>query len=184
MKRGFLRICGKVSSARSRGMSLVEMSVVLAISGALAATSVPTLNGVLQKQQLGATTNELISAMQLARSEAITRGARVVVAAKTPGRWADGWRVFVDADDNGRLDDGEPTLREFGPATGVNISTAFGATYRGDFFSFNALGVARKPGGDGLVMGHLKLTNDAGVRTLCFAKLRMRTVEGDRCPRA
>ena len=50
-------------------------------------------------------TNEFVGALQLARSEAIKRGAGRVILRKTGGQWESGWQVFVDYNDNSIMDD-------------------------------------------------------------------------------
>lgn len=168
--------------ARQRGMSLIELSLALGVAAALVSTGVPALSNALQQQRLASTTQELLTAVQLARSEAITRGARVVLAAKAPGNWAAGWRVFADDNDDGELDAGEALLREWTPAAdGIKISAHFSARHGGDALSFSPIGVVRRPGSDGLVLGRITLSVGDQSRALCFSSLTMRPVNAARC---
>ncbi len=90
------------------GFTLIELMITLFIVGILLAVGVPSLKTFMQGNQLVAATNELISALHLARSEAIKINARVSICESSDGKtcansgsWKEGWIVFVDA--NGDL---------------------------------------------------------------------------------
>ena len=87
------------------GFTLVELMITLFIVGILLAVGVPSMKTFLQSNQLIASTNELISAFHVARSEAIKQNSRVTICESsdgktcaTTGSWREGWIVFVDAD--------------------------------------------------------------------------------------
>jgi len=90
------------------GFTLIELMITLFIVGVLLAVGVPSLKTFMQGNQLIASTNELLSALHVARSEAIKLNSRVTIcessngtSCSTTGSWKDGWIVFVDA--NGDL---------------------------------------------------------------------------------
>lgn len=90
------------------GFTLVELMITLFIVGVLLMVGVPSLKTFMQGNQLVASTNELVSALHIARSEAIKLNSRVTLCessngstCSTSGSWKDGWIVFVDA--NGDL---------------------------------------------------------------------------------
>lgn len=90
------------------GFTLIELMITLFIVGVLLAVGVPSLKTFMQGNQLVASTNELISALHIARSEAIKLNSRVSICESSDGKtcdnsgsWKDGWIVFVDA--NGDL---------------------------------------------------------------------------------
>lgn len=87
------------------GFTLVELMITLFIVGILVSVGVPSLKSFMQSNQLVAATNELISALHVARSEAIKTNSRVTICSSDDGAtcsgdddWTDGWIVFVDAD--------------------------------------------------------------------------------------
>ena len=89
------------------GFTLTELMITLAIVGILLTVGVPSLKTFMQGNQLIATTNELISALHIARSEAIKLNSRVSICDSSDGKtcaltgdWSNGWIVFVDFDGN------------------------------------------------------------------------------------
>jgi type IV fimbrial biogenesis protein FimT len=108
----------------SKGFSLVEMMVTIAIAGILLTIAVPSFRDLIQRQRITATVNDLFFAIKLARSEAIQRGGRVdLVPVDAGGDWAKGWAVFVDANDNQKLDAGEHLIFMQGPVSdGMHIN--------------------------------------------------------------
>jgi type IV fimbrial biogenesis protein FimT len=93
----------KALPRRAKGITLVEMLAVMSIASILTAIAVPNLSGFVVNNRLGASANELVTTLSLARSEAILRGAPVVLrrTSATEQDWSGGWEVFVDLDGNG-----------------------------------------------------------------------------------
>jgi type IV fimbrial biogenesis protein FimT len=90
------------------GFTLVELMITLAIVGILLMVGVPSLKTFMQGNQLIAASNELVSALHVARSEAIKLNSRISICDSSDGKtcgltgdWSNGWIVFVDA--NGDL---------------------------------------------------------------------------------
>jgi type IV fimbrial biogenesis protein FimT len=81
----------------SLGFTLVELMVTIAIAAILMGVAIPSFTSVITRSRLTANTNEFITSLNLARSEAIKRGQHVVVK-KTGSNWENGWQVFVDID--------------------------------------------------------------------------------------
>jgi type IV fimbrial biogenesis protein FimT len=85
------------------GFTLIELMITLAIVGILLTVGVPSLKTFMQGNQLIAASNELISALHVARSEAIKLNSRVSICESSDGikcsntgSWKNGWIVFVD----------------------------------------------------------------------------------------
>lgn len=117
----------------SRGYTLVELLVVLAVGSILLAIAVPGYAHLVGASRLAATTNDFVTALHLARSEAIKRGVRVTLCktrdamapapACDPGAaWEQGWLVFVDGGARGVIDGGDVVLRVQGGVTGIAIT--------------------------------------------------------------
>jgi len=84
-----------------RGLTLVELAVVIAVLALLVAFGVPSLTDALTSRKLTMYANGLVSAAHLARSEAIKRNQPATLCASASGdacdstNWADGWVVMA-----------------------------------------------------------------------------------------
>ncbi len=95
----------------ARGFTLVELLTSLGVLALLTTVGVPGALQLMGNQQLVSARNTLAANLSLARSESIKRRQPVLVD-NVDGDWASGWRVFVDPNNNGQLDAGEPLLRQ------------------------------------------------------------------------
>ena len=94
----------------------MELMVTIAIAGILLGVAIPSFTSIISSNRLTTYTNELVTALNLARSEAIKRGVQVTVrkvdaksCTKTGTNWKDGWDVFVDINGNETCDDATPS---------------------------------------------------------------------------
>lgn len=116
---------------RRSGFSLVELLVVIALVAGSALAAAPLLSEWRARDRADGAARALLASLTLARSEAIARGARVVVCpADGAGRclpkdqrcaqglagWPCGWIVVVDPQRAGIL------LRRHRPLRGVSIA--------------------------------------------------------------
>lgn len=77
-----------------RGFTIIELLITLSIVGILATLAGPSFTEMLNNNRLITQTNELILAMNIARSEAVKRGRSVTItSASTTNDWSDGWIV-------------------------------------------------------------------------------------------
>jgi len=86
---------------RNRGLTLVELIIVLTIAGILAALAAPGMQRFVSSNRLTAQVNDLLADISLARSEAIKRNVSAGVcestsgtACTTSGNWSTGWLVY------------------------------------------------------------------------------------------
>lgn len=112
-----------ISISRKAGFTLVELMVVVTIAVSALLATLPGFREVLSNSRITTQVNQLISDVQLARTEAMRRGERVVLCnsadpaanaprcSGTPGNWTDGWLVFIDTDKNGVFNDGDDLVR-------------------------------------------------------------------------
>jgi type II secretion system protein H len=80
-----------------QGFSLIELLIVLILIGIFAAIAMPNFQQLIASNRVQSATDELISQLQYARSEAVVRN-RLVIMENTSGqdsRWDQGIRIFV-----------------------------------------------------------------------------------------
>jgi type IV fimbrial biogenesis protein FimT len=68
---------GMLSDRKTRGFTLVEMMVVMAILGIFLAIAVPSFRQMLMNFQIRALSESILNGLQLARSSAVQRNERV-----------------------------------------------------------------------------------------------------------
>jgi type IV fimbrial biogenesis protein FimT len=95
---------------RAKGFTLVEMIVTVTIAAILASIAIPSFTKMIERNRISTGTNEFLSALILARSEAVKRSSPVVVCASTNSStcsgttdFASGWIIYPDCDGDGAL---------------------------------------------------------------------------------
>lgn len=132
----------------ARGFSLIEVLVVLAIAAVLLGVGVPNLQQYVVTSRLASTSNEFFTALNVARSEAVRRGAQVTLitnGAANSRDWTLGWTMFVDTDRDGALSAGEEVIR-VGAALEVPM-TMYGSTNFATSVAFDSSGRLTSGGG-------------------------------------
>lgn len=91
-------------------MTLVELLITIVVLSILLALGVPGLQNFIKSTRVSAQANDLVVAIQLARSEAVKRGSGTVVCASNneatcsgSDDWSTGWIVFSDIGQDGDL---------------------------------------------------------------------------------
>jgi type IV fimbrial biogenesis protein FimT len=86
---------------RQQGFTLVELIVALAIVAIVLTLGVPGFNDLIRNNRMTAQVNQVVSALALARSEAVKRGASVDVSTTSGGaNWKNGWTVKLSVGDD------------------------------------------------------------------------------------
>lgn len=153
------------SRGSQAGFTLIELMVGVAIMAILLAVGVPSFQSAVASSRLTTSTNDMVSALALARTEAIRRGTRVTVCKSangtgctTAGNWAQGWIIFIDttrSSSDATVDSGEAILARQAAAPG-NLVMA-GSSGVPNFVSFAADGQAKLMSG----------ASQAGVLRVC-----------------
>jgi len=99
---------GQTVNQHEQGFTLIEMLTTLAIAALILTMATPSVTTMVQNNRLSTQTNQFVSAMTLARSEAIKQQVNINVvatnASHSTDEWGAGWRVEID---------GGATLRTF-----------------------------------------------------------------------
>lgn len=67
------------------GFTLIELVITVSIAAIVLAAAIPSFREIIQNNRITAQANELVTAFNLARSEAIKRGVRARACASTNG---------------------------------------------------------------------------------------------------
>ncbi len=99
----------------TRGFTLIEAMVVIAVLGILLVVALPGMQKVIAKQRMRSASYDVMSDITLARSEALKRGSTVVLEPLTGTDWRSGWRIRNTADN---------TILGQRPAIGASLGMA------------------------------------------------------------
>jgi type IV fimbrial biogenesis protein FimT len=122
----------KQASKSGNGFTLVELLVVLSITGIVLAIALPSFNYVIVRNRITTNVNTLVSTLQSARSEAIKRGTSVTVCSSNDGstcrttsvnEWAEGYIAFADANANATVDAQDTILQRVRGTNSSSIAT-------------------------------------------------------------
>lgn len=89
---------------RKRGFTLIELVITIALMAILLVVAVPGMRNLIQDNKMAAQANDVVTAVNTARLEAIKRNRPVSLCVSDDastcgsGDWQDGWMVYVDGD--------------------------------------------------------------------------------------
>ena len=150
-----------------RGFTLVELMYTVAVGALVLGIGIPAFTETMRAGRMTASVNTEITAMHVARSEAVKRRARVTLCRSTtdadPACDADGtgYIVFANAADDQTFDKAADTLIKAGTwlADGITVQYDGLPTY----VSYTASGFTRAVGG-GTLAGNIVVCDDRGDR--------------------
>ncbi|SEQ15271.1 type IV fimbrial biogenesis protein FimT [Ectothiorhodospira magna] len=169
---------------RESGLTLIELLVTLAVAAVLFGIVAPGFAGMLREQQLITTTNTFISALNMARWEAIKRGHHVLVCPSTDGErcqavsYGEGWLVGVVMDPSQGFAEPDDIIRRFGavpPAVTIEVNGAMA-----QYIGYRNDGQTRRLN-DALLMGSVRVCTEDGGRRIVISRTGRARVETDSC---
>lgn len=100
---------------KNRGMSLFEVLLTTALLAILLTLAVPAYKSFVAADRVTAEVTQLVTAINFARHEAVTRHSIVTLCksadgVKCGGNWSQGWIVFVDKKGDGSVDSSSELL--------------------------------------------------------------------------
>ena len=125
-------VCAKSGRGGAAGFSLIEAMVSVALLAILASLAAPNLSLLLQRYKVDDTREAFLASVNLARTEAIRQGQRVVMrrltgcsyASSAGNDWSCGWRVFADANNDNVQAASEATLQELTGSRAITVIKA------------------------------------------------------------
>lgn len=108
-----------------KGFTLIELMVTISVAAILLVIAVPNFQTFVLNNRITGQANDMMTALNYARSEAIKRGTPVSMRSSAGStNWSAGWFVFSDPNGNGAVDTGDTTLRIWPALGGGNTLNA------------------------------------------------------------
>jgi type IV fimbrial biogenesis protein FimT len=160
----------RINAGRTRGFTLIEMLMTIAIASILMGLAIPSFRYITNSNRIASELNGLLGDLQLARAEAIKDGRPVTVCQSSDGAsctnstgWQGGWIVFSDPTNVGVYDAGEIYIRKQKLFSGTDT---FVASNNVSVITFNREGYAIGMPNGTLLSLHDSSNNNAWTRCL------------------
>ena len=168
---------------KNKGFSIIELMITIALAGTLLAIGVPSFATTINNNRMTAAINEFVGAITIARMEAITRRADIVMCKAnaslnncvTTGDWSNGWIIFVDDDGAGDYDSADDEILQVHEALHTNLSMVGQATVA-NLISIDSRGFARGSAGN-FTLCDTRGASDAKGVTISVTARVARTVD-------
>lgn len=95
------------SKQHNVGFTLVELMITLAVAAILATAAVPSFISMIASNRVTSASNELVTALNLAKSEAVRSGRDTLLCKSNNGvdcggAWSNGWLLYQLKDDGSK----------------------------------------------------------------------------------
>jgi len=147
--RHLLHVFFSVAPVRQHGWTVPELVMAMAVVAIIGTAGIPHLQRFIASERQHAALNLMVTALHLARTEAILRRIRTVLcpssdgksclpAGRSDARWEKGYIVFIDINANHLREPEERVVHVFDPNDALWISSAHGR----DHVTYQASGMA------------------------------------------
>lgn len=126
---------------KHQGFTLLELLITLFIAALILELAIPQFSEQIKKNRTQAATQSLLQAIETARTVAVMQNKRTLLVAN--GKWHEGWKLFIDLDNDGNEDPDEPVVHEAGALKGIKIT---GNSPVQKYISFISTGEGRMTG--------------------------------------
>lgn len=99
------------SFAFKNGFTLIELMIVIILIAIGAALAAPSFSNIIRDTRLTTQANNLLSSIQLARSEAVRHSVQITIL-RGDEDWGDGWEVFTDWDGDKKIPDANKNIND------------------------------------------------------------------------
>lgn len=159
---------GWLTNARHKGVTLVEMVVVVVVMAIIVAIGLPGMRAFIAGNRLVTQTNDVLAALQIARSEAMRLNAPVTFCRTSSmssttcqgGTGREDWRYWVVLAPNLTqpvLRRGEVSSTNINLRVSSNLASRVSGTATNNAISFGPDSLARQTDGSTLVSGYLRI---------------------------
>ena len=152
---------------RTQGFTLVELLMTVTVLGILTALAVPSFRGMMDRNAVTTTANDLLSSILLARSESIKREQPVIFSGNASFTT---WQVAVDTNGDGSGDD--TLLAHSLDGNGVGVSANNTTT-----IAFNSRGRANLAANS----DYFTISKNDATRYVCFSATGRPRVQETQC---
>jgi type IV fimbrial biogenesis protein FimT len=149
-----------VDSQHSRGFTLIELIVTIALAAILMAVATPSYIQFARNAELSDSISNFTSAVNAARANAMKQGRNTYLEPQDGSNWSTGWRVYTDRDWSQAYTAGtdELIIESSVPSAKITITTPTTNSLAEGYMLFNGSGYPKSKVG-ALATGKIKMEN-------------------------